>query len=148
MTALRVLDSWALLAWLLDQPAATHIQTLLQQAEDGPATRLVMSWMNVGEVYYMASRKLGPKAAEDFLNRLPSLPLRLVVPEPEDFIAAAKLKATRRISYADGFAAALAIGQGGTLVTGDPELAAMSDVLTVEWIGQPLPPSPETGSPQ
>ena len=137
MSDLRVLDSWALLAWLFDQPAAAHVQTLLQRAEEGLDNRLTMSWMNVGEVYYMASRKLGPEAADDFLNRLPSLPLRLVVPEQEDFIAAAKLKASRRISYADGFAAALTISQGGTLVTGDPELAAMADVLAVEWIGGP-----------
>ena len=49
--------------------------------------------------------------------------------------AAAKLKSTRRISCADGFAAALAQSEGAALVTGDPELAAMTDVVTVEWIG-------------
>jgi hypothetical protein len=66
----------------------------------------------------------------------------------DDVLAAAKLKASRRISYADGFASALALGKGGLLVTGDPELAAMADVLRVEWIGKPLPLSPEHGSPR
>jgi predicted nucleic acid-binding protein len=64
----------------------------------------------------------------------------LVLPREEDIIAAAKLKSTRRISYADGFAAALAQGEGAALVTGDPELQAMSDVVRVEWIG-PDPPA-------
>jgi len=44
-------------------------------------------------------------------------------------------KATRRISYADGFAAALAQREGASLVTGDPELKELADVVTVEWIG-------------
>ena len=125
----------ALLAWLLDQPAAARIETLLLQAEQGGDLQLVMSWVNVGEVYYMASRKLDAAKAEEFLKRLPSLPIRLVLPSEEDIIAAAKLKSTRRISCADGFAAALAQSEGAALVTGDPELAAMTDVVTVEWIG-------------
>ena len=140
MPALKVFDSWALLAWLLDQPAAAHIETLLQQADQGGDIQIAMSWVNVGEVYYMASRKLDATRAEEFLKRLPSLPIRLVLPRDEDIIAAAKLKATRRISYADAFAAALAQSQGAALVTGDPELQAMSDVVMVEWIG-PDPPA-------
>ena len=117
MPGLKVFDSWALLAWLLDQPAAARIDTLLQQAEQGDDLQLVMSWVNAGEVYYMASRKLNQAKAEEFLRRLPSLPIRLVRPSEEDIIAAAKLKSTRRISYADGFAAALAQSEGAALVT-------------------------------
>ncbi len=135
MPVSKVFDSWALLAWLLDQPAAAHIEALLRQAEQGDDLQLVMSWVNAGEVYYMASRKLDAAKAEEFLKRLPSLPIRLVLPSEQDIIAAAKLKSTRRISYADGFAAALAQREGAALVTGDPELKAMADVLTVEWIG-------------
>jgi len=106
--ALKIFDSWALLAWLLDQPAAAHVQTLLEQADKRLDFQLLMSWVNVGEVYYMASRKLGERHASAFLVRLPALPIRLVLPGQEAIIAAAKLKSTRRISYADGFAAALA----------------------------------------
>jgi predicted nucleic acid-binding protein len=69
------------------------------------------------------------------LKRLPSLPIRLLVPQPEDFIEAARLKSTRRISYADAFAAALARAEAAALVTGDPELRELADILTIEWIG-------------
>jgi predicted nucleic acid-binding protein len=131
----KVFDSWALLAWLLDQPAAAYVDALLQQADQGDDLQLVMSWVNVGEVYYMARRKLDAAKAEEFLKRLPSLPIRLVLPTEEDILAAAKLKAGRRISYADGFAAALSQRAGAALVTGDPELKAMGDVIRVEWIG-------------
>ncbi len=137
MPGSKVFDSWALLAWLLDQPAAAGIESILRDADQGDHLQLLMSWVNVGEVYYIASRKLSSTRAEGFLKRLPSLPIRLVLPSEEDILSAARLKATRRISYADGFAAALAMREGATLVTGDPELRAMSDVITVEWIGGP-----------
>jgi uncharacterized protein len=94
-----------------------------------------MSWFNAGEVYYMLVRKHSGRVAEDFLTRLPSLPIRLMLPAAKTVILAAKLKSTRRISYADGFAAALAQSENATLVTGDPELRDISDVLSVEWIG-------------
>jgi len=131
-------------SWLgcSSQPAAAHVQPLLEQADKRPDFQLLMSWVNVGEVYYMASRKLGERHASAFLVRLPALPIRLVLPGQEAIIAAAKLKSTRRISYADGFAAALAIACSGALVTGDPELREMADILTVDWIGDPPPVAP------
>lgn len=76
-----------------------------------------------------------PKPPKNTWQHLPSLPIRLVIPTGDDVIAATRLKATRRISYADGFAAALAAREGASLVTGDPELRRMTDVLTVEWLG-------------
>jgi len=58
-----------------------------------------------------------------------------VKPDEGSIIAAARLKSLRRISYADGFAAALAQKEDAALITGDPELRGMSDVLEIEWIG-------------
>lgn len=130
----KIFDSWALLAWLLEQQGYREVRELLEEADQGKM-RLLMCWINVGEVYYMAARKKGTQAAEEFLQRLPELPIQLVLPTADDSISAARLKATRRISYADGFAAALAIQHRAPVVTGDPELRGMGDVLTVEWIG-------------
>lgn len=139
MAGSKVIDAWALLAWVRnEQPAAESVRLALQAAEDG-GTPLSMSWINAGEVYYMLSRKHDAKTAEEFLTRLPSLPIRLILPE-DDIIAAAKLKASYRISYADAFAAALAIKEKSAVITGDPELRDMGGVLTVEWIaGPPIP---------
>jgi uncharacterized protein len=135
----KVVDAWALLAWLRnEQPAAGRVRDCLQQAEDGEA-RLFMSWVNAGEVYYMIARKHDPKAAEDFLTRLPSLPILLVVPDKEDIMAAARLKSVYRLSYADAFATALALKEHAAVITGDPEIRDMAanttGALLVEWIG-------------
>lgn len=134
MPETKVLDSWALLAWLLDQPAAAHVESLLDRAERGDIA-LSMSWINAGEVYCMTARKRGPAQAEEFLARLPSLPLRLVSPDAAGVVSAAKLKSKYRISYADAFAAALAMQESAVLVTGDPELRTLSETVPVEWIG-------------
>jgi len=131
----KVVDAWALLAWMRDeQPAANHVRDRLQQAEEG-TIHLSMSWITAGEVYYMLARKHGPEAGEAFLTRLPSLPIRLVLPEEEDIVAAARLKSAHRLSYADAFAAALAMKENAAVITGDPEIRDLANVLTVEWIG-------------
>jgi len=127
----KVVDSWAMLAWLLDQPAAPQVEALLQEADAGNL-QLVMSWINAGEVYYIATKRLGQKLAEQFLARLPSLPLRLVVPTEEDIVAAAKIKGAHRVSYADAFAIAQA--EQGSVVTGDEEIR-QCNLVPVEWIG-------------
>ena len=102
-----------------------------------------MSWINAGEVYYMLARKHDAKTAEEFLIRLPSLPIRLVLPEEEDIIAAAKLKSAYRISYADAFAAALGIKENAAVITGDPKLRDLAGVVAVEWIGPQPPATPK-----
>jgi predicted nucleic acid-binding protein len=137
MSGSKVVDAWALLAWLRDeQPAAEDVRRTLQAAERGDV-RLFMSWINAGEVYYMLARKHDSATAEEFLTRLPSLPIQLVLPAEEDFVAAAKLKATYRLSYADAFAAALAMKESAAVITGDPEMRELRTVLTLEWIGPP-----------
>jgi len=73
--------------------------------------------------------------ADEFLARLPSLPIHIILPAEEDIIAASKLKATRRLAYADAFAAALAHKHAAPLMTGDPELAELSDLLEIRWLG-------------
>jgi len=134
------------MAWVRDEkPAANRVRNCMQQAEDGKI-QLFMSWINVGEVHYMLTRKHNPKASEAFLMRLPSLPIRLMLPKEEAIVAAAKLKSSFRISYADAFAAALAFEENATIVTGDPEIRNMANAtvknpkvrrLKVEWIGPP-----------
>ena len=130
----KVIDSWAVIAWLLDQNAAPKVEAFLQEADAGKL-QLLMSWINAGQVYYIVAKRIGRLAAEEFLHRLPSLPVRVVVPDENNIIAAARLKGSRRLSYADAFAAALAIREGASVITGDRELAELKDLLPVDWIG-------------
>ena len=131
--SILVIDSWALMEWILDGPFADRVEEILSQAKAG-WRELVMSWVNAGEVVYMLSRKRSPRAAEDFLAKLPSLPIRLILPTAESVVAAARIKARSKLSYADAFAVELAVERHAAVVTGDPEIAALG-FLGVVWIG-------------
>jgi ribonuclease VapC len=96
-----------------------------------------MSIINVGEVFYILARNVGPKNAGDFLRDLRTMPLRST-PVPKALVmAAARLKAQYPISYADAIAAETANRAGAPLVTGDPDFKPFigGNVVQVEWIG-------------
>lgn len=80
-----------------------------------------MSWINVGEVLYIISRKEGPERAQGVVDDLRTR-VTLDVPTPARVLAAARIKAEYRMAYADAFAVTTSEGHGATLYTGDPEL--------------------------
>jgi ribonuclease VapC len=127
----RVLDSYALLAFLEKEGAYARIQDLLA-TEDAP---VFMNAVNVGEVFYILSRQRGDRAAEYFLSViLPGLPISVLDNSFDNVIAAARLKAKHALSFADCFAAATAIRENAVLVTGDPEFRKLGKAVTIEWI--------------
>ena len=130
----RVLDSWAILEWMSGrQPACSLVAKLLAEAEAGQA-RLLMSAINVGEVYYFLRKHHSDELAESWRESSRTLPVTIEVPTADDIWHAASLKGRFPISYADGFAAALALKHNCPLVTGDVEFRCV-DGLELDWIG-------------
>jgi ribonuclease VapC len=129
----RVLDSWAILEWISGrQPATDLVGKLLAEAEAGQ-TRLLMSAINVGEVYYFLMKHHSQDLAESWRESSRTLPVTIETPTVEDIWSAASLKGGFAIAYADAFAAALAQKYNCPLVTGDPELR-QADQLELDWI--------------
>lgn len=122
-----VLDSWAVLRLLEGtEPAASRVQAEL----DGDISP-VMSWINVGEVFYIVRRLHGHEAARSVVHDLrPQLDLEL--PDEQRVLRAATIKAEHPMAYADAFAAATAIAHQAPLLTGDPELLLPSAPWTYE----------------
>ena len=116
-----VLDSWAVLRLLEGtEPAASRVQSEL----DGEVSP-VMSWINLGEVFYVVRRLHGHEEAESVVRDLrPRLDLDL--PDAERVLQAATIKADHAMAYADAFAAATAVAHQAPLLTGDPELLVPS----------------------
>ena len=124
-----VLDAWAFLALIFkEEPAAGVVRRLF---EDVTGSDRYVSWINLGEVYYVITRKQGTAEAEDALRDIRLLPLKIHEPRREDIIAAARLKAEHPLSYADAFAVGLARKVEGTLYTGDPEIIRLEGVVSV-----------------
>jgi ribonuclease VapC len=94
---------------------------------------LAMSLINAGEVVYLVVRNRGQKIAEALLKDLRALPIKFYEASEERILAAAWIKASHAISYADSFAAQLAQELNGTLVTGNPEFKNVKN-LKVLWL--------------
>lgn len=111
-----VLDSWAILRYLEDQePAASAVAGLL--GEQKP----LVSWINMGEVFYIIRRRAGEKDALATVRDIHEIVVA-EVPSSDRIMEAARIKADHPMAYADAFAAATAVSHEATLWTGDPEL--------------------------
>ena len=132
----KVLDSWALIAWILgEQSAARKLRMMLLAAEAGDLT-LTMSMLNVGEVYYLLAKRRGQNEAETFIADFAAMPIQARVPTASSIMGAARLKGRFTISYADAFAIQAAIEENAPLVSGDPEIRAVAEtgIVDLEWV--------------
>jgi predicted nucleic acid-binding protein len=113
------LDSCALIALLRDEAGADKVADALNEAYKGEAT-IVMSKLNLLEVYYDTYRSRGKEQADLMLSELKKRPV-LIVSEISDhvFAEAGRLKASYKISLADSIALAEALVSGSNLLTCD-----------------------------
>jgi predicted nucleic acid-binding protein len=93
--------------------------------------RPIMSWINLGEVYYTIHRTAGGAEAESTLTLLRPM-LSLDPATPERVLAAARIKAAHPLAYGDAFAIATAAAHKAVLLTGDPEITDRSVGCKVE----------------
>lgn len=133
--ATKVLDSWALLAFFEDEPAAEEVEKLLARADAG-RDKLLLCVVNWGEVYYNIMRKISDEAAEQKAREIASLSIEIVPVESDLVLArqAAIYKAVKKMAYADCFAAALAKIRKAELVTGDMEFKQVEDEIKIGWL--------------
>ncbi|MCL5987065.1 MAG: type II toxin-antitoxin system VapC family toxin [Actinobacteria bacterium] len=128
-----VLDSFALIAYFEDNSGANKVEEILILAKNNKA-ELFLSLINLGEIYYIIQRERGNEAAERIIFVIDELPIEVTGIERGITIEAAKIKATNSISYADSFAAALALQKKATIITGDPELHKIESAISILWI--------------
>ena len=134
--ATKVLDSWALIAFFEDEPAAEEVEKLLVKAEAG-THKLLLCVVNWGEIYYNTMRKVSQEAAEQKAKEIAGLTIEIVGVDEKNMELvrqAAIYKATKKLSYADAFAAALAKIRNAELVTGDPEFKEVEGEIKIGWL--------------
>ena len=130
MKKIKVLDSFAILAYLKMEGKYKKLKDLLASDED-----LFMNDINVGEAFYVLAKERGVEKAEYFVNTvLPNLPIKLVPNALQDVLEAARIKATHSISYADCFVVATALKKDAAIVTGDPEFKKVQKTVQIEWM--------------
>jgi predicted nucleic acid-binding protein len=131
--AIFVLDSYALMAYLGDEPGRARLEKVLEEAKDGRC-KFLLCMINFGEVLYMTERHRGLVKAQKVQALIESLPIDLVDASRNLVLDAAHIKANHTLSYADAFVVALAQREGGVVLTGDPEFQAVEELINIEWL--------------
>ena len=133
MTMKIVLDSHAVLAYINDEPAAEKVQEYLDLGREEKA-KLYMNVVNLGEVYYVLSRRKGVDVANIAMALLKKKPITFIIADERLALMAGRIKAFHKLSYADAFAAATAIDLDAVLLTGDDEFRSVEDKVKIEWL--------------
>jgi ribonuclease VapC len=127
-----------MIGWLQgEEPARAKVRELLERASRAE-TKLGISLINVGEVFYLIAKRHGAALAERFLADLAMMPVQALLPDRKLILGAARLKSRYPISYAGAFAVETAREQNAVLVTGDPELWQLSrqEPIEILWVGK------------
>jgi predicted nucleic acid-binding protein len=133
MAAVKVLDAYAILAFLGDEPSADQVRNLLLRAEEGKI-ELAMTIVNLGEVWYAIARADSPATADRLTQEVRSMAIEMVDADWSLTREASVLKARGKASFADCFAAALAKRRKGEVVTGDPEFKRLAGDVKIVWL--------------
>ena len=128
-----VLDTWAVIAYLEDEPSGEQVEDLIATAHEEQIP-IYMSVINVGEVWYTMAREASEEDANDSVKSLRDLRIQFVDVDWELTQEAARFKSLQKMSYADAFAAALAKVMKADLVTGDNEFKPLDGEIKIAWV--------------
>ena len=131
--AVRVLDSYSLLAYIEGEAGAETMIEIFRVARDSGRS-LFLSVVNWGEVYYITMREAGHERADEVAHLISTLPIQIVPADLDLTRQAAELKSKHKMSYADCFAAALARQRKAELVTGDRDFRQVEREVKILWL--------------
>jgi predicted nucleic acid-binding protein len=133
LAAAKVLDSWALICYLEQEPGFEKMIELFEKAVEA-SKPLFMCVVNWGEVYYQVVRRYGEQKAQEIEKLIETLPITIIEADKNLTREAARTKATKRMAYADCFAVALARLKKAELYTGDSEFKVVEKDIKVVWL--------------
>lgn len=138
VTRVYVLDSWPVLEWIKGrQPVSKKFFELITQSANYEI-EFAMSRINQGEVIYSIHKAPEIGYPKQTLAVFSSLLIELHSIDDALVDDAVKLKSRYSFSYADAFAAALAMRLDAPLVTGDKEFRVLEadGLLQLHWLGK------------
>jgi len=107
-------------------------EILLSASSDN--SNLYLNLINLGEVYYIILRNKNEIVANKAIAMVKRWPIEIITPDEKITLMAAKIKGKHTLSYADAFAIATAIDKNATVITGDPEIRRITNIVNTLWI--------------
>jgi predicted nucleic acid-binding protein len=128
-----IFDSWALLAFFQAEPEAIKVKSIIEEAWETDQ-KMKISAINLGEICYNIARRHGKAKATETCEHIKTIGIDVEEATLPRVFNAAAFKSRGGISYADAFAAALAVEFGGTLITGDREFEKFASAFQIKWL--------------
>ena len=131
-----ILDACALIAMLREEHGMDIVVRLLERASRREIS-LLISKVNLLEVYYDTYKQAGRDRADKVLAEIKRSPIR-IINEVSDRVLqeAGRLKVSYKVSLADAFALAEAVTRDGVLVTADHhefDVVEMNEPIQFLW---------------
>ena len=133
MPSAFVLDSFAVLALMGEEPGAKRVREVLHLSQAGSAD-VLLPMISVGEVLYIVERERGFGPARRMLGLMDQWPVSVLDATRERILAAAHVKANAPVSYADAFVVAAGQEFDATVLTGDPEFRSVDTLVNIAWL--------------
>lgn len=127
----HVLDANALFGFFEARKGVAEKTRILLEQSFSNQSNLLMSAVTWGEVFYLEWRYRGEAEAYETEAKVRQLPITIVGVDQERATRAGFLKQKHGLSYADSFAAELAVERRAWLVTADREFEKVGKELRV-----------------
>jgi predicted nucleic acid-binding protein len=128
-----VLDSWAVISYLEDEASGEKVGEIIADAHEAKVP-VMMSVINVAEVWYIIARETSVNDAENSVKELIQLGIEFVDMDWKLSRDAANFKAHCKMSMADCYAAALAKYKRAELLTGDTDFKQVEAEVKVRML--------------
>lgn len=129
----RIYDSFAILKLFQKERHYDKVAGLLGKDLKNKQSPLLQI-INFGEVIYRTKKDFGEEAKIRAIRNVIRLGFRIIPASDSLVYAAAELKGSYSISYADAFLLATALREKATIVTGDPEFKKVESLCHIEWV--------------
>ena len=116
-----------------DEPSADTVDSLLRTALELDIPLMITS-INLGEIWYNLARRYSIQEAGQRVDEIRETGIQVVDVDWSLVHQAAYYKSRHKMSYADGFAAALAKRLDGELVTGDGDFKPLESEIQIHWV--------------
>ncbi len=137
MKKVYVIDACALISYFNNEDGADRVAALLKKALR-KEVEILMSAINLYEVYYDCLRIKGDGKAKELLEKIALLPIFIQrIFENDLLVVAGKFKVEESVSLADSFALGLANLKKAKLVTSDHhefDVIEEKGLIKFEWI--------------
>ena len=130
----KVLDASALLVYLAKEPAYDKVKDLFVKAA-GSERKLLMTALNMGEVYYILAKDHGSEeAGKVYQFVIETFPIEFVPADLSLTQQAVLYKINYKLPFVDSFTAALAKLRKAELVTADKDFKALEGEIKIVWV--------------